>query len=185
MTQQFLSNCIFNCHLCFIYLNYSFLLWQQRFSSTGSMPLIWRVSWQRMRLWSETPSGPTAKRSSCLALLWQTEMKVSLRFCHFPSVHSIFFLVQGKTDRALLVLVLWPEFWPLLPDLSRHIFVCIFIRNLTRCINLSFTCILAIHNKSSAIVMRRIDNGININKILSSLTHSLCSNNTTNHDIWT
>lgn len=82
-------------------------------------------------------------------------------FCFFPCTRKN---LQGLTCPCFMTWVLASSAW----SKQTH-FVCIFIRNLTRCIDLSFSCILAIHNKSSAIMMRRIVNGIDINKILSSL----------------
>lgn len=92
----FFSISIFNYHLCLcvwatlpghsseikieplkIFLPFFFFL-QQKLSSTGLIPWIWRASWRRMRSWSETPPAPTVKRSSSLASLWPTETGVNL-----------------------------------------------------------------------------------------------------------
>lgn len=50
---------------------------QPRCHSTGGTLWTSRVSWQRRRSWSGTPSVTTARRNSCPASSWPTDMNVS------------------------------------------------------------------------------------------------------------
>lgn len=62
---------------------------QPRCHSTGGTLWTSRVSWQRRRSWSGTPSMTTARRSSCPASSWPTDMNV--RKVHNNNLSSPFY----------------------------------------------------------------------------------------------